>query len=67
MPNYPWLAKTRLVPEDVVPKMRALKRLSVPYTEQEIKDAPAALAEKTEQDALIAYLQGLGILIKTRN
>jgi cytochrome c oxidase cbb3-type subunit 2 len=67
MPNYPWLAKTKLVPADVVPKMRALQRLSVPYTEQDIKDAPATLAEKTEQDALIAYLQGLGILIKTRN
>jgi cytochrome c oxidase cbb3-type subunit 2 len=67
MPNYPWLAKTRLVPADVVPKMRALQRLGVPYSEQDIKDAPATLAEKTEQDALIAYLQGLGILIKTRN
>lgn len=67
MPNYPWLAKTPLVPQEVVPKMRALQRLSVPYSEQDIKDAPAALADKTEQDALIAYLQGLGILIKTRN
>jgi len=67
MPNYPWLAKTRLVPADVVPKMRALKRLNVPYSEQEIAEAPAQLADKTEQDALIAYLQGLGTLIKTRN
>ena len=67
MPNYPWLARNKLVPEDVVPKMRALQRLSVPYSEQDIKDAPAQLAEKTEQDALIAYLQGLGTLIKTRN
>jgi cytochrome c oxidase cbb3-type subunit 2 len=67
MPNYPWLAKTKLDPQEVVPKMRALRRLSVPYTDQDIKDAPAALADKTEQDALIAYLQGLGIQIKTRN
>jgi cytochrome c oxidase cbb3-type subunit 2 len=67
MPNYPWLAATKLIPADVVPKMRALQRLSVPYSEQDIKDAPATLAEKTEQDALIAYLQGLGTLIKTRN
>ena len=67
MPNYPWLARNKLVPEEVVPKMRALQRLSVPYSEQDIKDAPAQLAEKTEQDALIAYLQGLGTLIKTRN
>ena len=67
MPNYPWLAKTALKPEDVVPKLRALQRLSVPYSEQDVKDAPATLVGKTEQDALIAYLQGLGILIKTRN
>ena len=67
MPGYPWLATTQLVAEDVVPKMRALKRLSVPYSEEEIRQAPSTLVGKTEQDALIAYLQGLGILIKTRN
>ena len=67
MPNYPWLAKTTLVPADIVPKMRALQRLGDPYTEAEIASAPAALADKTEEDALIAYLQGLGTLIKTRN
>ncbi|MEO7496626.1 MAG: cytochrome-c oxidase, cbb3-type subunit II [Massilia sp.] len=67
MPNYPWLAKTALKPEDVVPKLRALQRLAVPYSEQEVKDAPATLVGKTEQDALIAYLQGLGTQIKTRN
>lgn len=67
MPNYPWLAQTQLVPEDVQPKMRALKRLNVPYTDEAIREAPADLVGKTEQDALIAYLQGLGILIKSRN
>ncbi|MES2934108.1 MAG: cytochrome-c oxidase, cbb3-type subunit II [Pseudomonadota bacterium] len=67
MPNYPWLAKTPLVAEEVVPKMRALKRLNVPYSEEEISQGPSTLAGKTEQDALIAYLQGLGTLIKTRN
>jgi cytochrome c oxidase cbb3-type subunit 2 len=67
MPSYPWLAANRLEPSDVLAKMRAMKRLNVPYTEQEIKDAPATLADKTEQDALIAYLQGLGTQIKTRN
>ena len=67
MPGYPWLAATPLVAQDVVPKMRALQRLNVPYSEEEIKQAPADLEGKTEQDALIAYLQGLGILIKTRN
>ncbi|GAA4014760.1 cytochrome-c oxidase, cbb3-type subunit II [Actimicrobium antarcticum] len=67
MPGYPWLATTALVPDEVMPKMRALQRLGTPYSDQEVKDAPATLAGKTEQDALIAYLQGLGILIKTRN
>ncbi|NHZ37491.1 MULTISPECIES: cytochrome-c oxidase, cbb3-type subunit II [Massilia] len=67
MPGYPWLAKTKLNPAEVIPKMRALQRLSTPYSEEDIAQAPAALADKTEQDALIAYLQGLGIQIKTRN
>ena len=67
MPGYPWLAKTKLVPAEIVPKMRAMQVLAVPYGEDEIRNAPAELANKTEQDALIAYLQGLGTQIKTRN
>ena len=67
MPGYPWLARNKLDPQSIVPKMRAMQRLNVPYTEQDIKDAPAELADKTEQDALIAYLQGLGTQIKSRN
>lgn len=66
MPGYPWLEKTKLDPESIVPKMRALKRLGDPYTEQDIAEAPKALAGKTEQDALVAYLQGLGIQIKAK-
>ncbi|MRW90220.1 cytochrome-c oxidase, cbb3-type subunit II [Duganella sp. FT80W] len=67
MPNYPWLAKTALVPAEVQPKMRALRRIGVPYSDAEIAAAPEELKDKTEEDALIAYLQGLGTLIKTRN
>ena len=67
MPGYPWLAANRLEPNDVLAKMRAMKRLNVPYSEEEIAQAPATLEGKTEQDALIAYLQGLGTQIKTRN
>jgi cytochrome c oxidase cbb3-type subunit 2 len=67
MPNYPWLAKTKLKPEEVVPKMRALQRMGDPYTDAEIAAGPAELANKTEEDALVAYLQGLGTQIKTRN
>ncbi|USX14486.1 cytochrome-c oxidase, cbb3-type subunit II [Oxalobacteraceae bacterium OTU3CAMAD1] len=67
MPNYPWLAKTALVPAEIMPKMRALQRLGDPYTDAEIAAAPEELKDKTEEDALIAYLQGLGTQIKTRN
>ncbi|NVM76889.1 cytochrome c oxidase cbb3-type subunit 2 [Duganella sp. SG902] len=67
MPNYPWLAKTALVPTEVVPKMKALRRVGVPYSDAEIAAAPEELKDKTEEDALVAYLQGLGTQIKTRN
>ncbi|NGZ83335.1 cytochrome-c oxidase, cbb3-type subunit II [Duganella aceris] len=67
MPNYPWLARTALVPAEIVPKMNALRRLGTPYTEAEVAAAPDQLKDKTEEDALIAYLQGMGTLIKTRN
>jgi cytochrome c oxidase cbb3-type subunit II len=66
MPGYPWLANNKLVPADVQPKMRALKMLGHPYSEEEIGQAPSALAGKTEQDALVAYLQGMGTLIKAK-
>ena len=67
MPSYPWLASAQLVPLEVTAKMRAMKTLGVPYTDEEIAAGPAQLEGKTEQDALIAYLQGLGTQIKTRN
>ena len=67
MPNYPWLAKNTLAPAEVVPKMKALRRVGVPYTDAEIAAAPEELKDKTEEDALVAYLQGLGTQIKTRN
>lgn len=67
MPGYPWLAQTKLAPRDIVPRLRALQRLGDGYTDAEIAAAPATLADKTEEDALVAYLQGLGTLIKSRN
>jgi cytochrome c oxidase cbb3-type subunit 2 len=66
MPGYPWLATTKLDPKQTVAHMRALKRLGDGYAAIEIDDAANALAGKTEEDALIAYLQGLGTLIKAR-
>jgi cytochrome c oxidase cbb3-type subunit 2 len=64
MPGYPWLARTAADAETVSAKMRTLRTLGVPYTDDEIAKAPAALKDKTEEDALIAYLQGLGLAMR---
>ena len=60
MPGYPWLANNTVDAEEIMDDMRALKRLGDPYTDAEINAAPVALRDKTEQDALVAFLQGLG-------
>lgn len=60
MPGYPWLAVNSLQSDDIGDRMRALRVLGVPYTDAQISAAPAALKGKTEEDALVAYLQGLG-------
>ena len=60
MPGYPWLAKNTVDGALVAKKMRVLRMLGTPYTDAEIAAAPAAVAGKTELDALIAYLQALG-------
>ena len=61
MPGYPWLAHNKINAEDVQARMRVLRKLGDPYTDAQIAAAPAAVKDKTEMDALIAYLQGLGI------
>ena len=64
MPGYPWLDRTPADAGSIEAKLRALKRLGVPYGDEEMKGASKELAGKTEMDALIAYLQGLGTAIK---
>ena len=66
MPGYPWLAKHMLDGSYIQKKMQVLRTLGHPYTDDDIKNAPSALEGKTEMDALIAYLQGLGTTIKAR-
>ena len=61
MPGYPWLAAKKLDAADVQARMRTLRRLGDPYSDADVAGAPAAVEGKTEMDALIAYLQGLGI------
>jgi cytochrome c oxidase cbb3-type subunit 2 len=60
MPAFPWLEHNRLDGATVQEHMTALKRLGDPYTDADIAGAPAAVAGKTELDAVVAYLQGLG-------
>lgn len=61
MPAYPWLEKKKLNGEKLVQHMQALVKVGVPYTETQLAAAPADVAGKTELDALVAYLQGLGV------
>ncbi len=60
MPGYPWLLEASVDGELVQKKMRALQTLGDPYSDEEIAAAPAAVDGRTEMQALIAYLQGLG-------
>lgn len=65
MPGYPWLDKRVLTGDGTANKLKGLRTLGVPYTDDDIKNAKAAVEGKTEMEAIIAYLQGLGTSIKT--
>jgi cytochrome c oxidase cbb3-type subunit II len=64
MPAYPWLAKTPVDASSITRKVQTLKNMGHPYEDKDIAGAKEALLGKTEQDALIAYLQGLGTALK---
>lgn len=64
MPAYAWLEKTPVDPADVTTRMKALRTVGVPYTDEQIAAAPADVTGKTEMDALIAYLQVMGRALK---
>jgi cytochrome c oxidase cbb3-type subunit II len=59
MPGFPWLAKNTLNGEMTQTKMRALRSIGVPYSDADIASAPEQVKDKTEMDAMIAYLQML--------
>ena len=61
MPGYPWLLENKIDPELVQRKLSVLQTLGDPYTDEEIAAAAAAVEGKTEMEALIAFLQGLGL------
>ena len=60
MPGYPWLNENLVDPELITRKLEALQMLGDPYTDEQIAGAAAEVEGKTEMDALVAYLQGLG-------
>jgi cytochrome c oxidase cbb3-type subunit II len=64
MPSYAFLDKAPVNAGILPDKMRALRRVGVPYTDDDIAKAAEAVTGKTEMDAVIAYLQGLGILLR---
>ncbi len=64
MPAYPWLEKTPADHLSIQAHMTALRRVGVPYTDAQITAAPDEVKGKTELDALVAYLQGLGLALK---
>ncbi len=66
MPGYPWLAENAADADGIQIRMKALRLLGHPYTDEEIEAAPGLLEGKTEMDAMIAYLQSLGTTIKAR-
>jgi cytochrome c oxidase cbb3-type subunit 2 len=66
MPSYPWLEDAMIDAEQTPKKIAAMQTLGVPYTDENIASASAAVEGKTELGALIAYLQHLGMAIKNR-
>ena len=60
MPSYPWLDRNLLNPEQVESRIRTLQRLGDPYSDEQVAGAAEEVRGKTELDAVVAYLQGLG-------
>jgi cytochrome c oxidase cbb3-type subunit 2 len=66
MPSYPWLVEDILDGKDIAKKMRALRAVGVPYSDDDIAAAGNAVKGKTEMDALVAYLQVLGTALQSK-
>jgi len=64
MPAYPWLEKNQVDASAVAPRMKALRTVGVPYTDEQIAAAAGEVKGKTEMEALIAYLQVMGRALK---
>ncbi|QGZ30803.1 cytochrome-c oxidase, cbb3-type subunit II [Stutzerimonas stutzeri] len=66
MPSYPWLVEDTLDGKDTAKKMKALRAVGVPYSDEDIARAGAAVKGKTEMDAMVAYLQVLGTALQNK-
>tara|TARA_B100001094_G_C18195774_1_gene810785 strand:- start:3489 stop:4094 length:606 start_codon:yes stop_codon:yes gene_type:complete len=64
MPGFPWLAENMINEQHTAKKMQVLRQLGVPYTDEDIASAVEQVLNKTELDALVAYLQSLGHALK---
>ena len=64
MPNYPWLKDNSVAEVDMAKRFRVMQIMGVPYTDEDIAGADAELVGKTEEDAMVAYLQVLGTMAK---
>ncbi len=61
MPGFPWLAESKIDGPLITRKLQVLRKLGTPYTDEQVASAAAEVQDKTELDALIAYLQSLGL------
>ncbi len=66
MPGYPWLQNNAVDVNSTIRKMLVLRKLGHPYSDEEIQNVQEMVSGKTELDAVVAYLQSLGIAIKSR-
>ena len=66
MPSFPWLEENALDGKQTPKKMEVMRTFGVPYEDDDIAGATAAVEGKTELDALVAYLQNLGTVISSR-
>ncbi|MNC68677.1 Cytochrome C oxidase, mono-heme subunit/FixO [compost metagenome] len=66
MPAYPWLVTQPVDSSNTETKIKVMRTLGVPYTDEDIAGSVATLKGKTEMDALVSYLQVLGTAIKSK-
>ena len=64
MPGFPWLAENIINAKLTPKKLEAMRTMGVPYSDADIAGASAAVEGKTEMDAMVAYLQHLGTVLK---